>query len=99
MEPIIGKHYAPPAKQLSKSYDTISVAVCLVIPKSTRKGWKLSPAKVRVIGECSDLARIDDLTVRVARLLDGGLYQGQKNLQLSSKHAQKIFLSKPYTLE
>ena len=92
MEKTIGKHYAPNAVIIESNFETVSVGVSEVFSCSSKKGSKLGPAKVRIIGYNTDsgvvvIARLAEL---VARLLDEGKYVGPKNLSTDSKLAKKL---------
>lgn len=92
MEKIIGKHYAPQAGTDTANWETISVGISEVLPRSSKKGSKLGPAKVRVTGYNTEygVLVLNRLSEIVAHLLDEGQYQGPKNLKADSKFAKQL---------
>lgn len=67
---------------LYNAAETVSTGVFKWIEKSSRKGFKKEPAKVRVHGSVNNLNGINAKAAEVACLLQEGKYNGAKTVKV-----------------
>lgn len=80
---MMGKHeysgYCRPINGISQdNFQTFSVGIYELIPKSSGKGFKKSAVKVRVRGNVSDEKRVYEMAQNICKMLDHGEYVGPK---------------------